>query len=156
VHRRPQHGDRLLVHDVTEVVGRRLQGGIVEIELAAQVLEVVAQRPPERGETPRRLEPEQRCSTCELAKIAARNAPSHVAPPWSVVRSISAPDLNELPRAAFAARHADRDREAREPANTTRAARVDGVNKGHSCRHSTSRICAVKHPGTFLPPPSAC
>jgi hypothetical protein len=39
----PQHGERLLVHDVTEVVGRRLQGGIVEIELAAQVLEVIAQ-----------------------------------------------------------------------------------------------------------------
>jgi hypothetical protein len=106
VHRRPQHGDRLLVHDVTEVVGRRLQGGIVEIELAAQVFEVIAQRLPERGESPPRLEGEQRCSTCEpLAEIAARNAPSHMAPPWSVVRSISAPYLNELPHAAFAAPH---------------------------------------------------
>ena len=38
-----EHGDRLLVHDVTEVVGRRLQYGIVELQLTPQIIEVIAQ-----------------------------------------------------------------------------------------------------------------
>src|SRR5262249_9151288 len=113
---------------------------------------------PERGETPRWLEPEQRRSTCELAEITARNAPFHVAPPWSVVRAISASDLNESPDAASAARHARRDRAARagrgleQHANTTRAASSDGVNNGHSCGRPGSRIGAVARPASSSHP----
>lgn len=38
-----EHGDRLLVHDVPKVISGRLQYGIVEMQLPAQILEVIAQ-----------------------------------------------------------------------------------------------------------------
>ena len=37
----PEHGDWLLVHDVSKVVGRRLQDGIIEVQLPFEILHVV-------------------------------------------------------------------------------------------------------------------
>ena len=34
----PEHGDRLLVHDVSKVVGGRLQDGFIEGQLSAEIL----------------------------------------------------------------------------------------------------------------------
>ena len=34
----PEHGDRLLVHDASKVVGRRLQDGFIEGQLSAEIL----------------------------------------------------------------------------------------------------------------------
>ena len=77
----PEHGDRLLMHDVSEVVGRRLQHGIIEVQLPAEILQVIAQRLRRSAGTPRWLQREERRSACEpFAEVAARNIPFHVSP----------------------------------------------------------------------------
>ena len=44
-----KHGDRLLMHDATEVVGRRLQYGIVEMQLTTQILKIISSDCPNAG-----------------------------------------------------------------------------------------------------------
>ena len=82
----PEHSGRLLVHDVSKVVGRRLQHGIIEVQLPAEILQVIAQRLRRGQEIPRRLQRKERRSAREpFAEVAARNIPLHGSPPWSEV-----------------------------------------------------------------------
>ena len=74
----PEHRGRLLMHDVPKVVGRRLQHGIVEVQLPLEILQVIAQRLPCGQVIPRRLQRKQCRTTREpFAEVAARNIPLH-------------------------------------------------------------------------------
>ena len=75
----PEQGGRPLVHDVSEVVGRRLQHGIIEVQLPAEILEVIVQRL--RCGRPQRKE--RRSAREPFAEVAARDIPLHDLPPWS-------------------------------------------------------------------------
>ena len=70
------------MHDVPKVVGRRLQHGIIEVQLPAEILEVIAQRLRCGRVIPRRLQRKQRRSAREpFAEVAARDIPLHDLPP---------------------------------------------------------------------------
>jgi len=79
----PEHGDRLPVHDVSKVVGRRLQHDIIEGQLAFEILQVVAQRLRAGRISARRLQHEE-CRTARepFAEVATRDIPLHGSPPW--------------------------------------------------------------------------
>src|SRR5262245_8878236 len=81
-----EHGDRLLVHDASKVVGRRLQDGFIEGQLSAEILQVTAQRLCCGGVGPCRLQCKECRTACEpFAEVAARDSPLHWSPPWSDV-----------------------------------------------------------------------
>ena len=71
--------NRPLVHDVSKVVCSRLQSGIIEIQVPAEILQFIAQRLRLGPVIPRRLQ-RKKCRTARepLAEVAARNAPLHV------------------------------------------------------------------------------
>ena len=71
--------NRPLVHDVSKVVCCRLQSGIIEIQVPAEILQFIAQRLRLGPVIPRRLQ-RKKCRTARepLAEVAARNAPLHV------------------------------------------------------------------------------
>ena len=100
----PEHGDRLLVHDVSKVVGRRLQHGIIEGQLAFEILQVIAQRLRAGRIIARRLQHEECRSAREpFAEVATRDIPLHGSLPGPVlcltaaVEPVPAPGANERP-----------------------------------------------------------
>ena len=66
------------MHDVSKVVGRRLQHGIIEVQLPAEILQVIAQRLRCGPVIPRRLQRKE-CRTARepFAEVAARDIPLH-------------------------------------------------------------------------------
>src|SRR4029453_522804 len=87
----PEHGDRLLVHDASKVVGRRLQDGFIEGQLSAEVLQVIAERLCCGRVGPCRLQCKECRTACEpFAEVAARDSPLHCSPPLGPMwRSLS-------------------------------------------------------------------
>ena len=88
----PEHGDRLLVHDVSEVVGRRLQHGIIEVQLTLEIPQVVAQRLRCGQVIPRWLQRKQCRTTGEpFAQVAARDVRLHdLTSPNDFLRAVEA------------------------------------------------------------------
>jgi hypothetical protein len=74
----PEHRGRPLMHDVPKVVGRRLQRGIIEVQLPLDILQVITQRLRCGQVIPRRLQRKQGSTTREpFAEVAARDIPLH-------------------------------------------------------------------------------
>src|SRR5215218_907707 len=81
----PEHGSRLFVHDMSEVVGRRLQRCIIEGPLSAEVLQVIAQRLRYSQPIPRRLQRKEcRAAREPLAEVAARDTSQRAYQPTPV------------------------------------------------------------------------
>src|SRR5262245_55473979 len=74
----PYYGHRFLVHDVSKVVGRRLQGRFIEGQLSAQILKVISQGLCCCQVVPRRLQSKECCTAREpFAEVAARDISLH-------------------------------------------------------------------------------